>query len=74
MVTRLEVPFEVLSDERFAFSKALRLPTFTVAGMTLIKRLTLIVRAGRIEEVFYPVFPPDTHAAEVIGWLRRHPL
>jgi peroxiredoxin len=70
MVTRLEVPFEVLSDEHFALTRALRLPTFTVAGMTLIKRLTLIVRGGRIEHVFYPVFPPDEHAEEVIAWLR----
>jgi len=74
MVKRLEVPFEVLSDEHFAFTKALRLPTFTVAGMTLMKRLTLIARAGRIEHVFYPVFPPDTHAEAVIGWLKRHPV
>jgi peroxiredoxin len=74
MVKRLEVPFEVLSDEHLAFTKALRLPTFTVEGMTLIKRLTLIVRQGRIEHVFYPVFPPDTHAEEVIAWLRRNPV
>jgi peroxiredoxin len=71
MVKRLEVPFEVLSDEKMAFTKALRLPTFTVEGMRLIKRLTLIVRGGRIEKVFYPVFPPDTHAEEVIAWLRK---
>jgi peroxiredoxin len=74
MVKRLEVPFEVLSDEHFALTKALRLPTFTVEGMTLMKRLTLIVRGGRIEHVFYPVFPPDTHAEAVIAWLRQHPV
>jgi peroxiredoxin len=73
MVTRLEVPFEVLSDERMTFVRALRLPTFTVEGMTLIKRLTLIVSAGRIEHVFYPVFPPDRHAEEILAWLRAHP-
>ena len=72
MVTRLEVPFEVLSDEHLAFTRALRLPTFTVEGMTLLKRLTLIVRNDRIEHVFYPVFPPDTHADEVIAWLKRN--
>jgi len=71
MVRRLEVPFEVLSDEKMAFTKALRLPTFTVEGMRLIKRLTLIVRGGRIEKVFYPVFPPDKHSEEVIAWLRK---
>jgi peroxiredoxin len=74
MVHRLEVPFEVLSDEHLRFTKALGLPTFTVEGMTLIKRLTLIARRGRIEQVFYPVFPPDRHAEEVIAWLRRHPV
>ena len=55
-------------------TRALNLPTFSVEGMTLIKRLTLIVRDKRIEKVFYPVFPPDTHAEEVIGWLKAHPV
>ena len=73
MVKRLEVPFEVLSDEHFALTRALKLPTFTVDGMTLLKRLTLVVRNGRIEHVFYPVFPPDKHADEVIAWLKKHP-
>ena len=74
MVKRLEVPFEVLSDEHFAFIEALRLPTFTVEGMTLNKRLTLIARNGHIEHVFYPVFPPDKHADEVIAWLKKYPV
>jgi len=74
MVKRLEVPFEVLSDEHFAFTRALRLPTFTVEGMTLLKRLTLVARNGRIEHVFYPVFPPDRHAEEVIAWLKANPV
>ena len=74
MVTRLQVPFEVLSDEHFALTRALRLPTFTVEGMTLLKRLTLIVRNTQIEQVFYPVFPPDKHADEVIAWLKQHPV
>jgi peroxiredoxin len=73
MVKRLEVPFEVLSDEQMAFTRALKLPTFTVDGMTLLKRLTIVARGGRIEHVFYPVFPPDTHAEEVMAWLKRHP-
>jgi peroxiredoxin len=68
---RLHLPFALLSDADLAFAKALRLPTFETAGMTLIKRLTLIVRAGRIEHVFYPVFPPDRNAATVIAWLRE---
>ena len=70
MVKRLDVPFEVLSDEHLALARALRLPTLAVAGMTLLKRLTLIVRQGRIEHVFYPVFPPDIHAQKVIAWLK----
>ena len=74
MVKRLEVPFEVLSDEHLAFTHALRLPTFTVDGMTLMKRLTLIVRDHRIEHTFYPVFPPDQHAEEVIAWLKANPV
>jgi peroxiredoxin len=73
MVTRLEVPFEVLSDEQMAFARALKLPTFTVDGMTLLKRLTIVARSGRIEHVFYPVFPPDKHAEGVIAWLKRQP-
>jgi peroxiredoxin len=74
MVTRLKVPFEVLSDEHMTFTRALRLPTFTTSGMTLLKRLTLIVRDGKIEHVFYPVFPPDSHAEVVIAWLKKHPI
>jgi peroxiredoxin len=72
MVKRLEVPFEVLSDEHLALVRALKLPTFTVDGMVLMKRLTLVVKSGRIEHVFYPVFPPDKHADEVIAWLKSH--
>jgi peroxiredoxin len=67
---RLHLPFALLSDPDLAFARALRLPTFEVAGMALIKRLTLIVRDGRIAHVFYPVFPPDRNAAIVIDWLR----
>ena len=68
--TRLHLPFAILSDEKFALTKALRLPTFTVAGMTLLKRMALVIDAGTIAKVFYPVFPPDQSAAEVIGWLQ----
>jgi peroxiredoxin len=70
MAERLELPFPVLSDERLELVEALRLPTFTTSGWTLVKRLTLVIRDGRIEHVFYPVFPPDTHAAQVLEWLR----
>ena len=66
---RLQLPFELLSDEKLGFAKALRLPTFEVDGMELIKRITLIARDGKIEKVFYPVFPPDRNAGEVVRWL-----
>jgi peroxiredoxin len=74
MAARLHLPFEVLSDADLRLAKALRLPTFEVDGMTLIRRLTLVLRGGRIEHVFYPVFPPDQSAAQTIDWLRAHPL
>ena len=70
---RLHLPFALLSDETLAFGRALRLPTFGVDGMTLLRRVTLIVREGRVEHVFYPVFPPERNAADVLAWLRAHP-
>ncbi len=66
---RLHLPFPLLSDEKLTLARALRLPTFDVHGTTLLKRLTLIVRDGRIIKVFYPVFPPDRSAADVVAWL-----
>lgn len=66
---RLGLQFELLGDEELRFARALELPTFEAAGMTLIKRLTLVVRDARIEKVFYPVFPPDANAGAVISYL-----
>ena len=66
---RLHLPFELLSDEKLEFAQALRLPMFEVDGMKLVKRITLIARDGKIVKVFYPVFPPDSNAGEVIEWL-----
>jgi peroxiredoxin len=74
MAERLHVPFEILSDSEFKLCDALRLPTFEVDGMRLVKRLTLIVRGGRIEHVFYPVFPPNESADQVLRWLRDNPI
>jgi peroxiredoxin len=68
---RLELPFPLLSDEKLALAHALGLPTFETSGMTLLKRLTLVVRDGTIEHVFYPVFPPDRNAGDVVAWLSR---
>ena len=70
MVERLHLTFEVLSDAELSLTTALRLPTFEVDGMRLIKRLTFIVKDNAIEHVFYPVFPPDENAGQVIRRLR----
>jgi peroxiredoxin len=68
---RLHLPFQLLSDSLLQLKDALRLPTFTVAGMELFKRLTLIAEEGKIRKVFYPVFPPDRNADDVLAWLRQ---
>jgi peroxiredoxin len=71
VVERLHLPFVMLSDAGFAVADALALPTFAAPGHErLYTRLTLIVRDGRIEHVFYPIFPPNIHAQEVLDWLR----
>lgn len=70
---RLNLPFPLLSDAEHRFAKSLDLPTFEVEGMVMIRRLTLIVTEGIIDQVFYPVFPPDKAAEEVIVWLLAHP-
>ena len=67
--TRLHLPFAILSDAKLAFAKALKLPTFTTSGMTLLKRMALVIDDGVITKVFYPVFPPDKNAADVIAWM-----
>jgi peroxiredoxin len=68
---RLHLPYELLSDEDLGFAEALGLPTFEVEGMVVLKRLTMVINDGRVTKVFYPVFPPDKNAEEVIGWLRQ---
>jgi peroxiredoxin len=70
---RVQLPYVILSDPNLELAKALDLPTFEVAGMRLYKRLTLIAREARIEHVFYPVFPPDRNAADVLTWLDANP-
>jgi peroxiredoxin len=74
MAVRLHLPFEILSDAEFKLCDALRLPTFEVDRIRLVKRLTLVVRGGQIEHVFYPVFPPNQSADQVMRWLRAHPI
>ena len=67
---RNEMPFPIVSDERLELEAALRLPTFEVGGLTLYKRITLVADDGAITKVFYPVFPPDRNAADVVAYLR----
>src|ERR1700744_3859717 len=74
MAGRLLLPFPVLSDENLEMTHALRLPTMAVAGLTLIKRMALIIDNARITHVFYPVFPPDQNAGDVLMWLKLHPV
>ena len=69
---RLHLPFAILSDDHLQLTRAMRFPTFEAGGMTLLKRFTLIVRDGIVEHVFYPVFPPDRNAEEVLEWLKSH--
>ena len=68
---RLHLPFPILSDEKLALTRALKLPTFTAAGMTLLKRMALVIDDGTIAKVFYPVFPPDKSAEAVVAWIRQ---
>jgi peroxiredoxin len=74
MASRLHLPFPVLSDAQLVLTQALHLPTMEVAGLTMIKRLALIVDDARITHVFYPVFPPDRNAGDVLAWLKKNPV
>jgi peroxiredoxin len=71
VVERLHLPFAILSDAGLRFTRALKLPTFTVAGMTLLKRMVLAIDDGTIIKAFYPVFPPNESAGAVVAWLSR---
>lgn len=73
LAERLSLPFPLLCDERFELTDALALPSFEVAGQRLLKRITLVIDQGTVEHVWYPVFPPDRHAAAVLAWLRSNP-
>ena len=74
MAARLHLPFPVLSDEELVLTRALDLPTMEVAGLILIKRLALVIDNARIRHVFYPVFPPDRNAGDVLAWLKDNPI
>jgi peroxiredoxin len=68
VVERLKLPFELLSDESLVLTNTMRLPVFEFGGATLNRRLTMVIESGTITKVFYPVFPPDANAAEVLAW------
>jgi peroxiredoxin len=68
---RLHLPFPILSDDHLKLTRAMNLPTFATSGMTLLKRFTLVIDDGVVSHVFYPVFPPDRSATDVIDWLSR---
>jgi peroxiredoxin len=70
LVERLHLPFAILSDADLSLTRAWRLPTFEAAGQTLLRRFTVGIRDGRVEHLWYPVFPPDRHAEDVLAWLR----
>jgi peroxiredoxin (alkyl hydroperoxide reductase subunit C) len=74
MAERLHVPFPILSDSKLELARAMNLPTMEVAGQTLLKRLAFVADDGKITHVFYPVFPPDRNAADVLAWLEANPL
>jgi peroxiredoxin len=71
LVSRLHLPFPILSDADLELTRAWRLPVFEVGGQTLLRRLTFVLRDGLVEHVWYPVFPPDRHAQDVAGWLAK---
>jgi peroxiredoxin len=68
---RLHLPFAILSDEHLKLTRAMNLPTFETSGMTLLKRFTLVIDDGKVGHVFYPVFPPDRSASDVVEWLSK---
>jgi peroxiredoxin/DNA-binding transcriptional MerR regulator len=70
---RLRLPFQMLSDPALSLAAALNLPTFQAGSLTLFKRITLIIKDGRIEHVFYPIYPPSEHAQQVLAWLHANP-
>ncbi|MGI8462153.1 MAG: peroxiredoxin [Solirubrobacterales bacterium] len=72
-VERLGLPFSILSDQGLEFTEALSLPTFEAAEERLLKRMTMLIADGTVVRVWYPVFPPDRHAGEVLAWLQRNP-
>ena len=74
LVRRFHLPYLMLSDSELSLAAALKVPTFQAHSKILYKRLTMVIRGSTIEHCFYPIFPPDSHAAEVVDWLTANPL
>jgi peroxiredoxin len=74
LVERFHLPYPLLSDPLLSLAGELELPTFSARDRRFYRRLTMIVTGARIEHVFYPIFPPDTHVSEILGWLNAHPM
>lgn len=72
LIERFHLSYPMISDPHLELAESMGLPTFTAAGSALYKRLTMVIDGDTVEHVFYPVFPPDTHADEVVDWVRRH--
>ena len=68
---RLHLPFQLLSDEKLEFVNVLKLPTFDWGGKKVVRRITMAIRDGTIVKVWYPVFPPDKNASDVVAWLEK---
>lgn len=73
LVDRLHLPYPLLADPDLVCVRQLGLPTLEAAGRQYYARLTMVASGGTVEHVFYPVFPPDIHAREVVAWLRQAP-
>ena len=72
MTNRLQIPYDIVSDQGSAFSSAINLPTFSIDKKKFLKRLTLIIEKSVIKKVFYPIFSPNIHIKEVLKWLNKN--
>ena len=68
---RLNLPYDLLSDEKREFQEGLKLPTFDWEGQRVIRRLTLAIEDGKVEKYWYPIFPPDSNVYNVLEWLKE---
>ena len=72
MTKRLQIPYDIVSDQYLLFASRMSLPTFIIEDKTFLKRVTLIIQKKIIKKVFYPIFPPNTHIYDVLEWLKKN--